>query len=536
MTNFLAGDVSGAQVLTDNDHIYPQLWNELRQSRGATAVVGTTSECEYYCNGTDDQTEIQAALNAASAAGGGIVHVKVGNYSLSKYIWVPSYVTLEGEGWGTVFKLADGSYVSGEASPVIQPGGKIDENGDLKASADYTTTYGMVLRDFKVDANRAGQSGQIANQLYGIMAQWVSGARLENLYVINAHASGIGIWPSRLGATQIPADCIVTGCRTENNNSSTDSQDLDAGILASCCQQMSSRVIISDCISIGNRHGFCAEDIKSTVSFNNCIATKNWNHGISFHTAYGCAVNGGMYFLNEHDGIGYTGAGERWITINGAQCYRNERYGIRSGNSWIINGGSVRWNGDAGIFMSNNYNNVINGVSICGNGASDSPTYPYGIYTKGTNITTAHAITGNFFGKDTSSEQPGYGDSQTHDIFESGVVSNVVTGNSFNTYTGLQTPVQRADVSNSIIRNNKGWVTEKSGTGTITTAATSATITHGLDVTPTVDDISIIGAENPTNDVGTIWVDTLGATTFKVNVENVPGAGGFDFGWKAIVL
>lgn len=86
------------------------------------------------------------------------------------------------------------------------------------------------------------------------------------------------------------------------------------------------------------------------------------------------------------------------------------------------------------------------------------------------------------------------------------------------------------------IRNNNGYVTETSGTGTITSAATSVAITHGLSVTPTVDDISIIGAENPTTDVGTIWVDTLGTATFTVNVENAPSTSNFDFGWRAVVL
>ena len=70
------------------------------------------------------------------------------------------------------------------------------------------------------------------------------------------------------------------------------------------------------------------------------------------------------------------------------------------------------------------------------------------------------------------------------------------------------------------------------GTGTIANGATSATITHGLDITPTLGMIRITLGENPSNTPGAIFVDTIGATTFQVNCENDPGASGLDFGWS----
>lgn len=86
---------------------------------------------------------------------------------------------------------------------------------------------------------------------------------------------------------------------------------------------------------------------------------------------------------------------------------------------------------------------------------------------------------------------------------------------------------------NNIIRNNIGYITEASGTGSIASGATTATVTHGLAVTPTLDDISITFGEQGTNDYGRFWVDTIGATTFQVNVSADPGASNLDFGWKA---
>jgi hypothetical protein len=76
-----------------------------------------------------------------------------------------------------------------------------------------------------------------------------------------------------------------------------------------------------------------------------------------------------------------------------------------------------------------------------------------------------------------------------------------------------------------------GVPTQASGTGTINNGSTTAVITHGLNKTPAIGEISITGGENPTNDIGAIFVNTITSTQFTVNVENDPGASGFDFGW-----
>ena len=75
-------------------------------------------------------------------------------------------------------------------------------------------------------------------------------------------------------------------------------------------------------------------------------------------------------------------------------------------------------------------------------------------------------------------------------------------------------------------------VTANSGTGTITAAVTTDVITHGLSLTPDIDKIRVVYTENPTNDVGTTYIDTVTATQFTVNVENVPGASALDFAWS----
>jgi len=92
--------------------------------------------------------------------------------------------------------------------------------------------------------------------------------------------------------------------------------------------------------------------------------------------------------------------------------------------------------------------------------------------------------------------------------------------------------VSNAGTAN-IIRNNRGYVTENSGTATVLNATTSIVVTHGLATTPTR--VQITPRENPTNAVSFWWVDTLTTTQFTINVNANPGASNLDFDWRAVV-
>ncbi len=74
-------------------------------------------------------------------------------------------------------------------------------------------------------------------------------------------------------------------------------------------------------------------------------------------------------------------------------------------------------------------------------------------------------------------------------------------------------------------------VKETAGTSDLTDANAVA-ITHGLGVTPLIQNISIFMNEDPTNSITAFYVDNVGATTFDVTA-NDPGASGLLFGWRA---
>lgn len=71
-----------------------------------------------------------------------------------------------------------------------------------------------------------------------------------------------------------------------------------------------------------------------------------------------------------------------------------------------------------------------------------------------------------------------------------------------------------------------------SGTATISSGTTSVTVTHGAGYTPAASDIVVTPTNNPTNDPGNFWVDTIGSTTFAINVRSNPGVSGATFAWR----
>jgi hypothetical protein len=86
------------------------------------------------------------------------------------------------------------------------------------------------------------------------------------------------------------------------------------------------------------------------------------------------------------------------------------------------------------------------------------------------------------------------------------------------------------------VRNLRGQrVSETSGTATITTAATSVTVTMNLQDTMRPTSLANISVR-PTNNLGTAtkwWIDTLSGDTFQIKVDAAPGATTATFAWEA---
>src|SRR5437868_4469855 len=67
---------------------------------GASGASAASSAASYPSSSVDRAPEIQAALDAAGAAGGGVVRLGAGLFPLRRALSVPSRVTLRGAGSG----------------------------------------------------------------------------------------------------------------------------------------------------------------------------------------------------------------------------------------------------------------------------------------------------------------------------------------------------------------------------------------------------------------------------------------------------
>lgn len=104
----------------------------------------STSGANYVCDGVDDQTQINSAITALGSTGG-IVQLTEGTYLLSDSVLISSKVILQGCGPNTVVKIKNGNSAS---FGVIE-----------NKNQDATGNTSIVIRNLKIDGNKAGSSG-----------------------------------------------------------------------------------------------------------------------------------------------------------------------------------------------------------------------------------------------------------------------------------------------------------------------------------------------------------------------------------------
>ncbi|HSD56407.1 MAG TPA: glycosyl hydrolase family 28-related protein [Candidatus Saccharimonadales bacterium] len=110
---------------------------------------------------------------------------------------------------------------------------------------------------------------------------------------------------------------------------------------------------------------------------------------------------------------------------------------------------------------------------------------------------------------------------------------NLISDNSV-TWGGVAPTVSliESQGTNTIVRNNIGWVTEKSGTATVASGSTTIAVNHGLEMTPALSNIWV----TPSNNLGTatkFWISGVSNTQFTINVDVDPGATTATFVWNA---
>ena len=360
MTNFIPGDVSGSQTLTDNDHLYPDLISELRQSRAAAAVVGRTSKSEYYCDGTADNVQIQAAIDSVSEDGGGTVHIKKGTYSLGETLEVPGGVWLEGEGFSTVLFAANDL----EDNVVIN---KNQSSGDTN----------VAIRNLTIDGNKTNQTTVATDgNMDGIYFSNVSFSLLENLKIVNVKNRAIQGWyqtnDSYFGIKKsIISNVYIDNCRngielhgysdynTIGNIYITNLEETGQGLKI----YATSRYNMVDNVSIFNDGTSAAHgvEMRNNANYNvlNNIFIKNVGGLFSTTERYGFVIHSSTN--NSVNNLVIYG-GEREALILTTDADHNNLSGVTVVDAWR-----------QGIFLSGADYNVFSGIRVLNSLCNGAP-------------------------------------------------------------------------------------------------------------------------------------------------------------------
>lgn len=278
-------------------------------------------------------------------------------------------------------------------------------------------------------------------------------------------------------------------------------------------------------------NGFLLTD-SDLVRFDNVWSQENSEDGYNIVSTYGSQANMITASQNDGDGFDMSGGGEYFWSnvvsdINGSVGWRLDNV-VRSHftNLWVgdSGGNAMRQTGTCA------WNSFENGIIY--HPVNQTSVYLNVVqYTNFTNID----ITGNV----TSSH--GWAAYNTINTNWNGGIVSVLdqafilndAGNSNLSVRDItiSSPNAQTSLGTAKLSNVRGYLTENSGTATINTGSTTAVVTHGLAITPSLQNISI----TPQGTLGNAafwWLSSANATSFTINLNADPTTANVTFGWN----
>jgi hypothetical protein len=336
-------------------------------------AVGTIAiESDYVCDGTDDDIQIQLALDYVASIGGGTVLLRAGTYNVSASVEYSSNTRLIGEGRGaTIINLVG---TLGNSCGIIQPKdyGSSDPNKSIPLASNVT------IQHLSIDGNSVGG----APWFECLIMRFVTNGYVDDVETYGASEVGIEAHTQTYlsGVDIEPQPIIVTNCFSHDNIGGQGFQ-LGSGNF-------------SNLVSSNNYIGF---DIVSNYNLgstsgtilNNCYAYKNeLGSLINFQFEqymHNCIINACMFIDNTKAGIDIQLQGvvvsNCLITKNGWNGIIVEESYVSIINNWVKNNGQavVADIGKSGIRVSSG---SADDVTIHGNTCFDdqnSGTQLYGV-------------------------------------------------------------------------------------------------------------------------------------------------------------
>lgn len=342
----------------------------------------------------DDKTAIQAAVDAANAAGGGTVYLPTGTYAVSGNsnpahgsVRLRDNVTMQGDGMGsTTVKLIDGW--SSKVTGIIR-------------TFSGVVNHDITLRDLTIDGNKAKTPG----------------AETDGFFT--------GVTPGKA-----LADNNITVERVEIKNVSRYGFDP---------HEQTTGLIIRNSVAHHNGQDGFTIDFQSHGILENNVSYANGRHGFNLVTStHDMVLKNNVAYDNAGNGlVVQRGSDNRPLTdnisVDGGKFYHNGLEGvlIKISTDVTLRGAEIYDNGKEGVEIAGSSGAVIADNLIYNNSRSDPGGYdevlfqgyddtsgPSGKFFAATNNTLANNIIYSLTGAD-------------HPVLEQGASSsgNVVSGN-----------------------------------------------------------------------------------------------------------
>lgn len=327
---------------------------------GTSAAGWTADDCDYLCDGTADDVEINAAIQALPSTGGEIV-ILDGTYNITATIAMnKDNVKLSGNGVATVLKrMWNSSTEEGIITVTAANGGCSVENLHIdgnKGSYTSSKNCGIYLKgeNTTVTGNTCNN-----NSAYGVYLYFGSNNNTVTGNTCNNNNCGIYL---RGNNSEINT---VTGNICNNN---------DYGIQLAGSKR--NTVTGNICNNNSDSGILLSSNESNSVTGNTC---NNNKYGIYLYSlSKNNTVTGNTCCNNNNCGIYLIGSN---TTVTGNTCCNNNSYGIyMQGENTTITGNTFN-NNNCGIYLTgSNKNNTITGNN-CIRGTGESSDYTSSQYT-----------------------------------------------------------------------------------------------------------------------------------------------------------
>ena len=306
-----------------------------RFSIGTSTNGWTANDCDYLCDGTDDQVEINAAIQALPSGGGEIV-ILDGTYNISATILINrNNVSLIGNGRNTQLKRNWNSN---------------NDEGIVTLNADYCSIKEIYFY---------GKSSTSYN--HSIYVKYSNYCIINNNYI---YVGTYNILLTNSGYNIISDNNCISGYNGIVLTNTSSFNTIDNNIIDKIETNTS-----SDFNTISNNKSKNTSSVMRIFSANNTITGNNFSNGFTgillWTNATNNLVSGNTFCNNDDYGISLSNNSSN-NTIIGNFCNNNTKGGIScylTSNNTIVGNSCFRGTGTSSDYTSTQYTIYINAKS-----------------------------------------------------------------------------------------------------------------------------------------------------------------------------